>query len=395
MKGPISFMLGWSVIEAEPSQSAKIMSICLERSLYCTYTESENGNVLIECSLYTAKKLLAICREEEIEIISHREKGLPMLLGRYRRRYGIFVGALCMCLIIFFSGRVLWDIRIDGEKRLSESEVKALLYECGLYVGEPLKSIKSDVISNRALILSDDISWMSVNLIGTVAHVQIRETQSADEKPEYSAANLVADDDGEIVFFEEVRGNIITEIGDYVNRGDLLVSGLYDESVGGFRYEVAEGRVMARTERDFSIEIPLRYERKVYTERSYCEKYIIFFNKEIKIFSNSRNLPQRCDTIDTKEYINVFGDGRLPFGIRTVKHLEYTSEEASRTPEEALRLAMYRLRRDEAEDGILDVLRRDFSYDLTDDSYTLSCKTVCIKNIARQVEIEIAESKKR
>lgn len=390
MANPIRFIFGYKRICAGAQSSAALINACMERSIPYRPVPSKDGSFCIECSLLAARKIEAACAEDNIELSDISEHGIPHLLGRYRKRYGIFVGALCFALIIFFSGRVLWDIRIDGARRIPEGEILSLLEDCGLTRGKRISELKADVIANRALIMSDDISWISVNLVGTVAHVEIRETQAAEEGEPYEAANLVADEDGEIVLFEEVRGNVVTEIGDHVRKGDLLVSGLYDSETGGFRYRCAKGRVLARTDQDFHIEIPLEYDKKTYTGESYTEKYLIFFNKEIKFYSNTGNSPPSCDTIDTVEYASLFSLGELPFGIRTVRRLEYEYKKETRTPESALELALYKLRCSEHQLGITDVLKRDFRYDVTEDKYILDCTTVCVRNIARQVEIEIS-----
>ena len=245
-------------------------------------------------------------------------------------------------------------------------------------------------IENRVLIESDEISWISVNIIGTVAEVEIREIEVEEEREQYLASNIVAARDGQIELFEDVRGNIILNIGDYVRKGELIVSGLYDSQTQGIRYTDAKGRVLARTERDISVSIPLKYEKKRYTGRVFTEKYLIFFEKEIKIYTNAGNLYASCDTIDTVEYINFFSAGELPVGVRTVKHMEYVYEDAERTPEEAERLADYKLSCDLAalaDDG--ELLRKSKVYRVTDTAYIIDCHIQRIENIAERREIKI------
>ena len=142
--------------------------------------------------------------------------------------------------------------------------------------------------------------------------------------------------------------------------------------------------------RDISVSIPLKYEKKRYTGRVFTEKYLIFFEKEIKIYTNAGNLYASCDTIDTVEYINFFSAGELPVGVRTVKHMEYVYEDAERTPEEAERLADYKLSCDLAalaDDG--ELLRKSKVYRVTDTAYIIDCHIQRIENIAERREIKI------
>jgi len=390
MAGLFSFIAGYKKLSFHISSAAEILNLCMRRSLVYRAEESDGESFTIVCSLRVARIIEKYSSEVGIKYTSD-ERGIPRTLGRYRHRYGIFIGALVAALVIFFSGTVLWEIQIEGEDRLSEAAVLEELRACGVEVGTPLSRIKTDTVQNKILERSDDISWIAINLIGTVAHVEIREHVEPSHKTPPRAANLVAECDGQIELFEEVRGNIVSEIGDFVREGELLVSGVFDSDALGFRYMAAEGKVLARVTKDFHIEIPMKFQKKVYTERTYTEKYLIFFSKEIKIYSNCRNLPPKCDTIDVIERASVFGSRGLPFAVRTVSYLEYDTVDATRSPEEAIELSLAELKNEIFEAQMGDVLRKKFKTELTEDAYLLDCTVESVKNIAKQGEIEVAE----
>ncbi len=391
MKKIMLFIGGYKLLGADRRDAARIMNICRSYGIIYRDTVFEGDNIFFKCSLAASGRLKKRCAEAGIPLFEERAYGIPSLLARYRRRYGVLAGLFLFAAIIFLSGRVIWDIRVDGNVRLSEDEVIAQLGECGLSVGDIRRGVDTATVENRVMIASGDISWMSINIIGTVAQVEIRESEVIPEQgEEYAASNIVAARDGYIELFEDVRGNVILNIGDYVREGELIVSGLYDSKTAGIRYTNARGRVLARVERDIRAEIPLSYEKKVYTGRVFTEKYLIFFEKEIKFCGNSGNSYESCDTINTVEYLDIFSAGELPVGIRTVKHLEYTYERAERTPEEAEALAEYKL---SSELGALmrdrELIRKSVSGGLTDTAFVLECRLECIEDIARIKKIEI------
>lgn len=390
MRGIMLFIFGYAELRADRTLAPQIMNICMERGFVYRDTRFEGDSIFFKCSLSVAKKLIAECNAHGIEIDRLRERGVPALLGKYRHRYGVFAGLALFAAIIFFSGTVIWGIKIDGNRELSEREVLSELERCGLSVGSVKSSLDTNSVENRVMISSDKISWISVNIIGTVAEVEIRETEVEEEREEFLASNIVAARDGQIELFEDVRGNIVLNIGDFVRKGELIVSGLYDSQTQGIRYTSARGKVLARTERNISVEIPLNYEKKVYTGRVFTEKYLIFFKNEIKIYGNAGNSYENCDTIDTVEYVNFFSAGELPVGIRTVKHLEYRYESALRTPEEAAALGDYKL---ECELSLLsqraELLQKSTVTEITESAYTIKCHVECIENIAEQREIKI------
>ena len=390
MRRVMLFILGYVSLSAESRDAHEIMNICMERGYVYRDLRFEGDKIYFNCSLSTEKKLISACAARGIEVVRLRERGIPSLLGRYRYRYGFFAGLAVFVAIVALSGTVIWRIKIDGNVELSEREVIEELRRGGLSVGSRKRGLDVGSIENRVLISSDEISWISVNIIGTVAEVEIRETEVEERREEYLASNIVAARDGQIELFEDVRGNILLNIGDYVRKGELIVSGLYDSQTQGIRYTDARGRVFARTERDISVEIPFRYEKKSYTGRVFTEKYLIFFEKEIKIYTNAGNSYTSCDTIDTVEYINFFSAGELPVGVRTVKHIEYVYESATRTPEEAERLADYKLSCELASlarGG--ELLRKSRTSRVSETAYIIDCHIELIENIAERREIKI------
>ena len=391
MPHPLRFLFGYVRHRIPRSDAGALAELCRVRGFVYRDLVFFEEYVTFETSSAVSKKLIRECASTGVDIRVEGRYGPSSLLARYRRRYGAMLGLLIFLFISIASGQLLWDIRIDGNTKLDDGEVRDVLEECGMRVGSLIGGLDTAVIENRVLIASDEISWISINMVGCVAEVEIREAVPTPLESDLAAADLVAERGGVIELFENTRGNVAVSIGDRVEEGDLLVGGLYTDEQGECtRYTVAHGRVLARTERTFDVDIPLNYEKKVYTGEIKQEKYFIFFEKEIKFFGNCGNLDTTCDTIDTVEYFELFGGVRLPFGVRTVRYLEYGTEQASRDAESALELALYRLRclmDSEVPEGML--LKKRIQTRLTDSSYELDCQAEYIEDIAITKEIEI------
>ena len=395
---PFTFLFGYRVLRISRSAAGELMNLCRVEGLVYRDFEFCGEYACFSCSLPMARRMQQACAARGIAVVSEREYGLPGLLFRYRHRYGIFVGILLFAAVVFFSGRVVWDIRIEGNRALSDAQVLSQLKECGLEVGQKKRLLDVNALENRVLIASDDISWISVNIIGTVANVELRERQAIPEEPEYTASNLVAARNGTIEWFEDVRGNIVAEVGEAVSQGELLVSGVYGDEDSSFRYTAACGRVYARTEHTFEVEIPLRETRKVRVGEGEVRRYLLFFGKELRIpgkifgkFSgNSGNSYTTCDTINTVEYFRSPGGVRLPVGIRCEYTPEYEEQESVLQEGAAVERALYVLRcrmAEEIPDAVL--LKKVMTGELGDESYRLNCRVECIENIALVQEIKI------
>lgn len=389
MKRAALFAVGYEELAVSFEDAATIAELCRIYGYVCRRARFEGERYIFRCTLIAARSLRRRCAAIGVEIEILARSGLPRLIYRYRHRYGIAIGLLAFCAVLFFSGRVIWDVRVEGNRRLSEEQVISSLRDCGLSVGDFKRQVDTSLVENLLMIESEDVSWISINLIGTVAEVEIREREVAEEAEPWDAANVVAAEDGDILLFEEVRGNLLLKIGDRVKAGDLIVSGIY-EGRGGVRYTSAKGKVLALTEESIEIKVPLEYDKKVYTGEVYTEKYLVFFEKEIKIYSNCRNLATTCDKIDTVEYANVCGGGELPVGVRTVRYYEYTYERQTREQSEAESLADYKLSAEiysrvrSAE--VVGITKR---YLIEADGVCVVCRLRCIKDIAKRQQIEI------
>jgi hypothetical protein len=178
--------------------------------------------------------------------------------------------------------------------------------------------------------------------------------------------------------------------GKFVEKGDLLVSGLFDSNRVGFRYTRASGQVLARTTSEFFIEIPYEYEGIVYTGEEYYDKYLNFFNFSIKISKNYGKEGALYDKIDIVENCS-FPDGvPTPFEIQTVRYLEYENKVLTRSVDEAENLAYFELARrlgELAEDSV--IIRKTVTPSIRDDRFSLYCVIVAIEDIASVSEFEV------
>ena len=392
---PFRFLIGYTVCRIPKESAGEFVNLCRERGfLYRNFVFGEDF-AAFDCPSFVAPRLIAACRANGISLQIEGERGLPGLLKRYRYRVGILVGILLFCTVVALSECVLWDVRIEGNEQIPSSRIEQGLRECGLYRGALRSEMDIDAMENRFLSGSDEISWMSINVRGTVAYVQVREVEQIPARePTYDACDLVASRGGTVEWFEDVRGNVLVSIGQDVAEGDLLVGGLFGGEGKPSYYTCARGRVMARTEHVFSVEIPIEHEQKTYTGRVFEEKYLIFFEKEIKFFGNTGNLPLSCDTIETVAYAQTSSGEDLPVGIRTVRYYEYelgTSRygeaEAPDVAHEAMR---YRL---EEEMSDAELISKKTTGAWQDDKYILTCYVTCIENIAKTVEIPIKKGR--
>jgi similar to stage IV sporulation protein len=392
------FLRGSCTVSVPALFRTEAMDLCMRQGVqYTNFVWCEDGGVCFCCTVPAARRFVAACRAQGIdaEILAYR--GLPRLFGRITKRAGFVVGAVLSVALIVLSCLFVWDVQVSGNVTLSEGEVIEELQKCGFGVGSYLPNLQVREIETRVLMASEGIGWISINMVGTVARVQVIEHIEGENEGDNTptgkqAANLVATCDGQIEHLELYRGNAVVKVGQAVKAGELLVSGLYDTPTGGFRFTRAAGRVMARTERTVEVEIPLLYKEKVYEASFLQEIEVCFFNFSQKIFKNSRNSNVLCDIIKYNTHLGRLGNNRLPVSLSRTEVRPYHWEERTRTPEEALVLCYEELSGElSALSGEVQLLQKEIVTEIREDCVVLTCTVTCIENIARVQEFEIVQ----
>lgn len=387
-------LTGYRVLRIEAAEAADFLELCRRQGLcYGDFSVCADGAVTLCMRSATAKKALDGALSLGLSVTVVKKGGLPLLLRRWLRRPGLWVGGILGICMLLLSTRFVWDVRVSGHSRLTEGEVEEALRACGFGVGSYLGDFKADRTENRVLLREERIAWISVNMRGTVAYVQIREKETPPKPSEDTPANLIADIGGQIVRVELIRGNVLVSAGKWVDEGDLLISGIYEGDQSGIRYTHAEGRVYARVVEEIVITIPLTYEQKTYTtdqKEIFCEKSLLFFENIIKFSKKTFNSGQSCDIIERVSVPFPTAGVGFPIALQTRWYVPYTVTQERRTHAEAEALAYQALaRRIGAIQGGAEVLSKTITTTLGEDVYVLTCTLTCIRDIAKEQTFEV------
>ena len=386
------FLFGRTYFSVAKNDVEKVINLCNAMQISFGEIKLCEDEATFYVALFQERKFRREAEKCALQIKLISRKGLPALAIRYKKRMGLMIGAIFTAVMIFIYSGVIWDIRIEGTDEVDKNRIINDLAKCGFEVGTKKSGLNTAVLENQMLIISDEISWISVNVKGTVASVVVRKAEYPPEKPEDPiCANAVATTGGIIVGFEDIRGDICVKIGDEVSQGQILISGLSGGGEGEpLRITSAKGSVLAQVEEEIKIEIPKKYQKKVTKSISNGEKYLIFFKNEIKIFSNSRNSRALYDKIDIVDNLYTHDGKKLPFATRTIRYIEYEYIDCERTEEEMKSLAeqkLYRYINEELSES--QILTRNTSFEMVGENLVLTCKIRCIKNIAKIQEVEI------
>ncbi len=316
--------------------------------------------------------------------------GLRALLRRYKGRIGLAVGALAALALIVTSSFFVWDINVTGTDKIPAKTIIDALEQHGVKLGAYIPSLDTEKIEQAMVLEVDGLSWITLNLRGTVAAVEVRErSDDAQEVDTQAPSNLIATFDGQIEALEVTGGVAAVKHGQIVKKGQLLVSGVIDSNALGYRLVRARGEVTARVTLTYDVEIPYQQEEKVYTGNFIKQKSIKIFSKTINLFGKDSISTESCDRIENERRLYLFGKIKLPIFITETTYAEYEMKEKTITQTEALKLAYEELHK--LSDGDLEnaeILARHTHFSEDENGVYLREEVECIIDITEEVKIE-------
>ncbi len=397
------FLCGYYVLSVPVGLRGMVYDLLFQMGLdFFGEKTDRSGRLILRLPVGVKEKLEAEaepCLREALEFSDLR--GFPVAVRFLRRRLGILLGALAFLIWSYLSGRMVWDIRIEGNTVTPDSEIIALLSDLGCGYGAWIPSIDYDDVQVKFLAASDSVAWMSVFMNGTVAEVQVRELHapSRTEREEGTYANVVASEDGVIEIVRVFEGKAAVQAGDVVKAGDVVISGIIPKKdgvlpEGGIRAEYAAGEVIAKTVCRIDVQIAAEREEKTYTGAETRVKTVNIFGKDVNLFKNIQKLFQntgiayaKYDKIDKIKRVSLFGLCSLPIWIKEEVCREYVYERkevpAEQMTKEAFEELRYRM--DQAlENG--ELLSKTVESSFEDGVYTVTCILYIRRDIAETVE---------
>lgn len=323
------------------------------------------------------------------EIRVERRRGAPYLAKAFRRRMVLTVSLLAALGVLILGSFCVWDFEIEGETAVSDKEILRALQKYGVGLGTFSGNIDSEDLRNHILLDLPELSWITVNVRGFRAYVQVRprtpKPQIVDEK---TPVNIVARRSGVVQRIEALGGEAVVLPGSTVAEGDLLISGASHR--GGREVELlaAMGEVEARTWYTLSAAMPLTLrEKEVREEKTVLS--LLLGTRRIKICGSSRYDGEEYDKITDRMKWDLFG--LLPLPITTVKErirLYETAErgcsaaEAKTAGEELLQAYLQTLL---PEDG--EVLASLCTAEERGGLLLVTLRAECLESIGKAVEI--------
>lgn len=386
----VNDLRGRTVLEVRSAAPERVVNLCAANGVPFWGVDWRGADTLrLTTTRAGERQLREIAGELAAEIHIVRRTGLPEIWRRVRRRYVLLVAAALLPVVLAVGGGFIWTFEVSGADTVSEEQILQALERCGVRIGTRGVGLDQDALRNRVLPLLPDVVYLTVNVRGCTARVQVVErTRPPHLYSDSEKQHLVAAKSGLVTEVRALDGVSCVKAGDTVEAGQLLISGVAD-SPRGARYLRATGSVTARTWYTLAVSVPLRE-----LEGSEGEKTTSFAvtvgRQRIKIFEKGSALPMDCAKIvERTAAIRLFGLSLpLRWTRETVTSLAAVPREEllAAAKAEGETLLLRQLTATVGEGG--QVVKTDFTCRDEGDYLRVTLRAECVEDIAQAVPIQ-------
>lgn len=314
------FIIGFLEVEFSGDIAEVILNICAKNGISLWNSKRKGKKIRCHITVRDFKALPNAAKKSGIRVHILKKQGLPFIINRYKKRFGIPAGAALFFSVLQIMSCFVWTVEVSGNKNVPESEILAVCEKIGIKEGVPKSKINPQIVKQELLLSLDSLAWASVNIEGCRATVNVTETK---EKAEDNSvpSNLKATADGIITKIDVTSGNCVVKVGDTVAKGELLVSGVI-ERADSTRFVHSLGNITAKTER--VIEVSAYYNRTVSEKTGSVKKRsaLSFFGIRIPLYLGRVN--GNFESRSEMKEASLFGK-KLPIRLYT-KYCEITDE---------------------------------------------------------------------
>lgn len=244
--------------------------------------ETCSGNV----KLSDIARVKQLRREKKYKITFEQRKGYPFIISRFIKRREFVLSLVMSILMILFMSNIIWKVEVTGDLPIEiEEKIAKQLDEYGIHPGAWIFTLDSPGIIQQKLTNDiPELLWVGVRQKGTTFQLEGVEKIVVKEEEIGGPRDLVATKKGVIKKMYVAKGLPKVEINDYVQPGQVLVSGTLNEVAQNQDDEEekkndsivvpAEGEIIARTWYEMNVSIPLNQNYELVTGQQEKKYYI-------------------------------------------------------------------------------------------------------------------------
>lgn len=329
----IRFFKGYVKITVDGYFIERFINLCINKNIYL-WDIKKMGENRLSAKVFSEdfKKLRIPAKKTKSKVTIVKKSGLKFYFFRYRKRKLALIGVAFIILsFTYFSGHII-GIDINGNESVSSEIIMESLKDFGISYFVPVKNIDKRLVQNKIMNRFDEFSWVGVNVRGPRVYIEIKERLKTKEGiSKNTPCDLVANKSGIIEELDVREGQSLVKKKEFVEKGDLLVSGMIDSKVDGIRYVHSFGEIYAITREEEEKIYNLEYVERVLTGNSEVKYNVVILGKKIKLYFNGkpafRIFEKKTDNLNFLKTKNFYVE-KNTFNEQNLKKIKLTEKDA-------------------------------------------------------------------
>lgn len=173
----LNYLRGQVTVEVESAAPERVLNLCAAHGI--PFWELE---WLSEIRLRAVTSRAALPRlqtalaQTDAAVTVLRRQGAPEVWRQYRRRYVLWAAAGLLLAASVLGSTHIWAFQVTGNDTVPTETILRTLEKYGVTLGSRSRIDQED-LRNHALTDLPDVVWLTVNIRGCTAHVQVVERQ--------------------------------------------------------------------------------------------------------------------------------------------------------------------------------------------------------------------------
>lgn len=334
------------------------------------------------------KYLKRIVRKTSSKIKVTKKNGIRFLIDKVFKRKFFLFGIIIFLLLMFVFSSLILRIEIIGNKKIDNVKIMKQLEKQGITYGKLKFGMRLREAEDNILKEFDEVSIITIKIIGTKAIVNVVERNMPPNiEGVETPSDIVAIKEGVVSKITALKGQDVIRVGDYVKKGDMLISGIVKDSLEvPITVVHSKGEVLAKTWYQAEDRVDFNYKEEKFTGEEKIRNSYSIFNKTISL--NGKIKFKKYDRIKEEQNVEVLGF-KLPIKKTVENYREKVVVQRKLTEAEAL--TILRKKVDGKSKGLIPkegiIVEKQESKEVTSTGINLKVTYIVEENIGENKEI--------
>lgn len=260
--------------------SNKFLNYLIYNKIYYDSLNKYNEYFVLDVSY---DDYLYIRRRYKCHIVKYY--GKKNIVNIYENNKYVLLSLIISFMLLFLLCNTIFDIKINSDDKDIINIINNSLSDNGIGVYkrkvsfDKLNSIKNKILEDN----KDTLEWIEIREKGCIYYIDVTPRVKSNNNVDNSLpSDIVAEKDGVIKHIVVHRGSKVIDNGDYVKKGDILISGNIIKNENVIDKVHSEGVIYAETWKTVNISIPFKRIDYVY-KKTINHYYLDIFGHKFTI----------------------------------------------------------------------------------------------------------------